>query len=47
MKNFYLFLGLLAIIVIGLAFNEPKEQQALTELKPNKLAADDSLKKPE
>ena len=43
MKNFYLFLGLLAIIVIGLAFNEPKEQQALTELKPNKLFFNEEL----
>ena len=43
MKNFYLFLGLLAIIVIGLAFNEPKEQQALTKLKPNKLFFNEEL----
>ena len=43
MKNFYLFLGLLAIIVIGLAFNEPKERQALTELKPNKLFFNEEL----
>ena len=43
MKNFYLFLGLLAIIVIGLAFNEPKEQQALTELNPNKLFFNEEL----
>jgi len=43
MKKFYLFLGLLVAILIGLMANEPDKYQTFTKLNTNKLFFDDDL----
>jgi len=43
MKNFYFFLGILLVILLGLSLNEPEEQPAFTELKPKNFFFSEGL----